>query len=88
MGGVDEPPARGDAGDGLVGDRGVGEVAPLGQDIVHSVTNPLDRLTCALHVYGGDFFGVDRSEWDPEDLTEKPYDFAKNMGAFAEANRR
>lgn len=67
---------------------GVGEVAPLGQDIVHSVTNPLDRLTCALHVYGGDFFGVDRSEWDPEDLTEKPYDFAKNMGAFAEANRR
>jgi len=63
---------------------GVGEVAPLGKDIIHSVTNPLPRLTCAIHVYGGDFFGVDRSEWDPEDLSEKPYDMAKNIGAFGD----
>ena len=63
---------------------GVGDAAPLGADIIHSVTNPLGRLTGALHVYGGDFFGVDRSEWDPEDLSEKPYDMAKNIGAFGE----
>lgn len=66
---------------------GVGDAAPLGADIIHSVTNPLPRLTGAIHVYGGDFFAIDRSEWDPEDLTEKPYDLAKNVGLFAEANR-
>ncbi len=66
---------------------GVSEVAPLGADIIHSVTNPLDRLTGAIHVYGGDFFGAHRSEWDPEILTEKPYDVAKNIGMFDAANR-
>jgi len=30
------------------------------------VTNPIPRLTGAIHVYGGDFFGVARSEWDAE----------------------
>src|SRR5688500_18978800 len=28
----------------------------LGHDIIHSVTNPLPRLTGAIHIYGGDFF--------------------------------
>ena len=66
---------------------GAGDAAPLGADIVHSVTNPLDRLTGAIDVYGGDFFEAERSEWDPEDLTEKPYDIAKNVAMFEEANR-
>lgn len=43
---------------------------PLGQDVIHSVTNPIPRLTGAIHVYGGDFFGVARSEWDAETLLE------------------
>src|SRR5215471_17851717 len=55
------------------------DAEPLGRDIVHSVTNPIARLTGAIHVYGGDFFAVKRSEWDPEHLTERPYDVAKNM---------
>ena len=46
----------------------------LGRDIIHSVTNPIGRLTGALHVYGGDFFNEPRSEWDPETLLERPYD--------------
>ncbi len=66
---------------------GVGDAAPLGKDIIHSVTNPLDKLTGAIHVYGGDFFHIDRSEWDPEALTEKPYDMQKNMALFEQANR-
>ena len=41
---------------------------PLGRDVIHSVTNPLGRLTAAIHVYGGDFYGVKRSDWDPENL--------------------
>jgi predicted metal-dependent enzyme (double-stranded beta helix superfamily) len=64
----------------------VGDAEPLGRDIVHSVTNPIPRLTGAIHVYGGDFFAVARSEWDPESLVERPYDIAKNMRLFADAN--
>src|SRR6476660_5594151 len=44
------------------------DAEPLGRDIIHSVSNPLSKLTGALHVYGGDFFGVPRSEWDAETL--------------------
>jgi predicted metal-dependent enzyme (double-stranded beta helix superfamily) len=61
---------------------------PLGQDIIHSVTNPLPRLTGAIHVYGGDFYAMTRSEWDPETLTERPYDREKNMRLFEAANER
>ncbi|HEY1795133.1 MAG TPA: hypothetical protein VGG57_03345 [Stellaceae bacterium] len=66
----------------------VGDAEPLGRDIVHSVTNPMGKLTGAIHVYGGDFFAVKRSEWDPETLTERPYDIDKNMRLFQEANAR
>lgn len=65
---------------------GTRDAEPLGRDIIHSVTNPVSRLTAAIHVYGGDFFAVARSEWDPERLHERPYDVAKNMRLFEEAN--
>jgi predicted metal-dependent enzyme (double-stranded beta helix superfamily) len=64
------------------------DAAPLGPDIIHSVTNPIPRLTGAIHVYGGDFFAVERSEWDPESLTEQRYDAAKTMRYFEEENAR
>ena len=32
-----------------------GDAEPLGHNIIHSVTNPIQRLTGAIHVYGGDF---------------------------------
>ncbi len=66
----------------------VGEAHPLGKDIIHSVTNPIEKLTGALHVYGGDFFAQERSEWDPESLGERRYDVDKNMRLFQEANAR
>ncbi len=62
------------------------DAAPLGPDIIHSVTNPIARLSGAIHVYGGDFFGAARSEWDPDRLLERPYDVDKNMRLFEEAN--
>jgi predicted metal-dependent enzyme (double-stranded beta helix superfamily) len=64
----------------------VKDAYPLGDNIIHSVTNPIPRLTGAIHVYGGDFFGAARSEWDPETLQEGRYDVAKNMKLFEEAN--
>src|SRR5262247_2171790 len=63
------------------------EALPLGHDIIHSVTNPIGRLTGAIHVYGGDFFGVPRKEWDPERLIEQPYDVQKTLQIFEESNR-
>lgn len=65
-----------------------GHVEPLGRDIVHSVTNPLPRITGALQVYGGDFFGAARSEWDPETLRERPYDLDRVRRVFEESNLR
>jgi predicted metal-dependent enzyme (double-stranded beta helix superfamily) len=73
------------AGAKSLGER---DVEPLGRDIIHTVTNPLARLTGAIHVYGGDFFAVARSEWNPETLLEQDYDMAKNMRLFEEANAR
>jgi predicted metal-dependent enzyme (double-stranded beta helix superfamily) len=66
----------------------VGDAEPLGRDIVHSVTNPIPRLTAAIHVYRGDFMAIARSEWDPETLIERPYDSDKNYRSFAEAEAR
>jgi predicted metal-dependent enzyme (double-stranded beta helix superfamily) len=55
---------------------GDGDVAVLGRDIIHSVVNPLGRLSGAIHVYDGDFIAIKRSMWNPETLREEPYDFA------------
>jgi predicted metal-dependent enzyme (double-stranded beta helix superfamily) len=63
------------------------DAVPLGPEVIHSVTNPISRLTGAIHVYGGDFFAVERSEWDPETLTEQRYEPAKTLRYFVEANR-
>ena len=65
-----------------------GDSCPLGKDVIHSITNPLGKLTSALHVYGGDFLKQARSEWHEETLIESPYDAAKARGLFEESNRR
>lgn len=64
------------------------DALPLGHDIIHSVTNPIPRLTGALHVYGGDFFAPGRREWDAETLCEQECDGEKMRRRFAEANAR
>jgi hypothetical protein len=51
------------------------------------VVNPIKRLTGAIHVYGGDFFAVPRSEWDPERLVEQTFDIEKALALFEESNR-
>jgi len=62
------------------------DAEPLGRNIIHSVTNPIPRLTAAIHVYGGDFFTMPRSEWDPETLLEEPYNVERAVRRFEEAN--
>jgi predicted metal-dependent enzyme (double-stranded beta helix superfamily) len=72
---------------------GVTEMAPgdcklLGDTAIHGVYNPLLKLTGGLHVYGGDFFGTPRSEWDPESFEERVYDVERNVGLFEKSNER
>jgi hypothetical protein len=38
--------------------------------------------------YGGDFFAVPRSEWDPETLTERDWDIQRAIRIFRESNER
>jgi predicted metal-dependent enzyme (double-stranded beta helix superfamily) len=67
---------------------GVRDAEPLGNRIIHSVTNPLPRLTGAIHIYGGDFFATERSEWDPESLHEERFNVERAVRKFEEANGR
>ena len=69
---------------------GVGDVVTLHEDIIHSVLNPIGKMTSAIHVYGGDFFAPHepRSEWDHETLVEKPWDLEKVKNMFKEAEER
>lgn len=69
---------------------GVGNVAALGRDTIHSVLNPIGKMTCAIHVYGGDFFDPvePRSEWDHETLVERPWNIDKVKSLFREAEAR
>jgi predicted metal-dependent enzyme (double-stranded beta helix superfamily) len=64
------------------------EVFQLGDTAIHSVTNPIRRLTGGIHIYGGDFFATARSEWDPETLQERPFDLEAARRTFQEANER
>ena len=64
-----------------------GETAVLGAQTIHAVTNPLGQCTCALQIYGGDFFAVERSEFDPVTLEERPFDIEKAKSVFLAANR-
>ena len=65
-----------------------GDTALLGDQTVHAVTNPLGQFTCSLQIYGGDFFNVSRSEFDPDTLEERPFDVEKARALFFTANRR
>ena len=69
---------------------GAGQVATLGRDIIHSVANPIAKLTSAIHVYGGDFFDPPdrRSQWDHESLLERPWDMEHTRAIFRQAETR
>jgi predicted metal-dependent enzyme (double-stranded beta helix superfamily) len=64
-----------------------GDVALLGSQTIHSVSNPQQRYTAAIHVYGGDYFGAPRSQWDSEGH-EVPFDVEAVRRTLAEADAR
>lgn len=65
-----------------------GDVAALDKNAIHSVTNPLPRFTGGLHIYGGDFFATERSQWDPETLDEEPSNGEVIREIFKKANEQ
>jgi predicted metal-dependent enzyme (double-stranded beta helix superfamily) len=69
---------------------GAGQAATLGPDIVHSVANPISKLTSAIHVYGGDFFNPPkpRVQWDHETLVAAPWDMEHTRKVFHESDVR
>ncbi len=69
---------------------GAGDVATLGRDIIHSVLNPLARMSCAIHVYTGNFFEPHepRSQWEHASLREQPYDIEQVRAVFSDAEAR
>ena len=60
----------------------VGDVALLGDDVIHSVTTA--GWTGAIHVYGGDFLSTPRSIW--LDGVEEPNDGTRTQAIFEAAN--
>lgn len=82
------------SGQSIVADKafspGSGDVITLDTDAIHSVINPLEKMTCAIHVYEGDFFAPEkpRSEWDHESLVEGPWDIEKVKRIFSESEER
>ncbi len=63
-----------------------GDVGTLPDTAIHSVTNPLQRFTGGIHIYGGDFFATTRSQWDPDTREEAPSDGAVIRAIFERAN--
>jgi predicted metal-dependent enzyme (double-stranded beta helix superfamily) len=65
------------------------DAVAFGPDIIHSVINPIDRLTGAIHIYGGgDFLAAERSEWDSMTLDEHRLDREQRRREFEQANAR
>ena len=80
-------------GDGVIGAKEAvslseKDVFEFSEEAIHSVINPIKRLTGAIHIYGGNFFAPGRSEWDAMTLRERPYDLEAARKTFTEANER
>lgn len=65
-----------------------GDIAELPVDAIHSVTNPLSRFAAGLHLYGGDFFATERSQWNAETLAEEPSNGDVVRAMFERENER
>jgi predicted metal-dependent enzyme (double-stranded beta helix superfamily) len=55
---------------------GESEVLMMGDSTIHSVRNPSsERLSSALHVYGGNLIAAEKTMWCEPDWAEEPFDF-------------
>jgi len=66
----------------------VGSRHSFEHDVIHSVTNPLDKLTAGIHIYGGDLAQPPRSAWDGETLVEGPLSHQRERHAIEAYNAK
>jgi len=60
---------------------GVSDTLAMGDDTIHAIRNPLEhRALAAIHVYGGDLIGTERSMWTRPGFDEQPYDDTRVIG--------
>lgn len=64
-----------------------GNVVMLGREVIHSVKNATKKFTGGIHIYGGDFINIKRSQWDNNSAKESAYDMQQTRQIFADANR-
>ncbi len=64
------------------------EAFSLPADAIHSVVNPVQRYTAAIHVYGGDLTAARRTQWDALTLAEQPFDTEEGRRILEQADRR
>ena len=50
-----------------------GEIVAMPSGTIHSVSNESEQVTLSLHVYGRHINYTNRSQFDPEQRTEKPF---------------
>jgi predicted metal-dependent enzyme (double-stranded beta helix superfamily) len=59
----------------------VSDSLAMGDDTIHAIRNPLDHSAlAAIHVYGGDLIGAERSMWTGLGYKEEPYDDTRVVG--------
>ena len=68
---------RGDSGIEEVGHAEIraGEAQVLPADVIHRIANRKSSALQAIHVYGGDLLGIERSMWDDTTGGERRFDF-------------
>ncbi|GAB1255572.1 hypothetical protein NBRC116494_00740 [Aurantivibrio plasticivorans] len=59
-----------------------GEVIAMPEETIHSVKNPINEFTGAIHIYGANFFSIQRSKWDSQGLREQAYSVDENNQSF------
>ena len=69
---------RGETGIEEVGRTAIraGDAQVLAPDVIHRIANRASTPLKAIHVYGGDLLGTDRSMWDDGTGAERRFDFS------------
>lgn len=72
---IDDRSRRGYAELRKIGEKVVapGEVVAMPRGVIHSVLNTTDVMTLSLHIYGRHINYTDRSQYDLQARTEKPF---------------
>ncbi len=63
-------------------DYDAGDVSLMGADAIHAIENPRGTNNAALHVFAGNPFTAQCSQWDFATLEEAPFDTACVMSAY------